>query len=70
MNLAPSQFRCTECSFQWEEPPAQTYLGPDRKASPCPSCGSIYAKWTNYEELFGGRGSKDSAGRPVGGTSV
>jgi endogenous inhibitor of DNA gyrase (YacG/DUF329 family) len=30
-------------------------------AVPCPTCGSLYVEWTNYEKIRGAYGKKSQA---------
>lgn len=47
MKLA--ELQCLSCPAQWKQVP-----GP----APCPACGALYTKWTNYERDFV-KGNKD-----------
>lgn len=37
------KYRCVKCFAKWEQ---DTGI-----AVPCYNCGSLYVKWTNYEQL-------------------
>ena len=43
MNQA--EYKCLKesCGHEWKQLPGQPT---------CPYCGNLYAKWTNYEEVF------------------
>ena len=38
-------YRCTKCQHTFSLP------SPPTSGTDCPSCGNLYVKWTNYNEL-------------------
>ena len=41
--LGRDKYECVKCHTRWEQD--------EGIAVPCPKCGSMYAKWRNYEQL-------------------
>lgn len=41
-------YACCGCGLEFDGDPGPVQPGP--RPSVCPRCGSLYAKWTNYDE--------------------
>lgn len=42
--MGNATYRCVRCGARWQHEPGPTE---------CPYCGSLYAEWLNYLEMFG-----------------
>ena len=56
-----AQYHCLACEHEWEQRfgPSEgwddegKFVQPHQHSAKCPACGSLYFKWTNYQQLFG-----------------
>lgn len=50
MKIIPAEYECVKCNHKWTDKPGPiTFNGTETK---CPSCGSLYMKWLNYERDY------------------
>lgn len=54
MKIPIAKNKCMKCSYQWEDQP-----GTRAKIHSCPSCGSIYWEWINFDESYEKQNTKE-----------
>lgn len=54
IRLRLAEYRCLSCGHKWAEQVPKIQPSPPFKtgADPCPKCGHLYVKWTNFEKDF------------------
>lgn len=48
-----AEYQCIACGHEWIGWCGPGAVEEDEPPLACQTCGSIYVKWANYEEMFG-----------------